>query len=955
MGEWGIDMKWKNTRVLCIILAICLGVFSLMPVNTYANNNKTVKVGYYYSHNFQEGTNDDEVKNGYGYEYMQKIASYTGWNYEYVYGEWSELFDKLVSGEIDMMAGVAYSEDRLKQINYPDQEMLNETFYIYKDIDDDSIECGNIESYKGKKIGVLKNDQRMSAMLKKWKNVNRAELSIEYYEDLAACADAFNKKEIDGFVSADNIVSSYTNIVPVEKIGKQPYYLCVAKKRKDILNELNMAISIVNEQDSLDLDELKNKYFTETTVSVYLSEQERTWMEEHDTITIGYLNHYLPYSDTDSSGKATGLISDVIPDLFDALPGEYSPKIVYKKFNSQQKMLDSLKSGKTDIIFPVSDGRWYSEKEGYLQSSSVVAFPVALAYQEPYSNNITDKIAVNKDNLRQYWYTISNYPDAEIIMCDSIEDCVKALKSGKATSTLLSALRAGHLIGNEKELNMITLTDNEKICFGVSADANALLQIVNHGISILGDNYGLNHTYRYLDSMSKFSFRDLVIDHLWECTGILVLFFLCILLWFVHKDQKQQKEAEKELRQKEILEKALSDSRQAAVARGVFLRNMSHDIRTPMNAVIGFTRLAIQEVDDKEKTREYLSKIQVSSNHLLGIVNEILEISRIESGQTKLEESPCSLKQIADETDIIIRGQAVEKKQTYTMDVSEIRNEYVVCDKIRVKEILVNLLGNAVKYTPEGGEIAMKISQLPDKETGFGNYRICIRDNGCGMSQEFLQKIFEPFERQQNSTMSGIQGTGLGMTIVKNFVDMMNGTIDIASAENQGTVITVNLKFRVTEPVKDEEKREQDISKLKEQFAGKNILLCEDNSLNREIAAEILRGAGFQVETAENGQEAVDKVQKSQPGEYDVILMDIQMPVMNGYMATRKIRELKDPSLAKIPIIAISANAFDEDKNASCEAGMNGHLAKPVDVTELLETLNIVINPVDNKTIESLK
>lgn len=303
------------------------------------------------------------------------------------------------------MSGIAYSEERTRLINYPSTEMLNETFYIYKDEADSSMQCGEISSYKGKKIGIVKNDQRMALALTSWKEDYGADLEIVTFDDFSECASAFNEKKIDGFVSADNVVSSYSGITPVEKIGKQPYYLCTARNRVDLLNELNMAISIVNEQDAMVIDELKSKYYTETTVSVFLSERERDWMESHDKIVVGYLDDYLPYCGTDKGGNATGLVSDIMPDFFKALPGECEIEIVYQSFSDQQEMLDCLKSGEIDLAMPVSDGSWYSEQEGFLQSSSIVAFPIALAYREPYSDDITQKIAVNKNNLRQYWYT----------------------------------------------------------------------------------------------------------------------------------------------------------------------------------------------------------------------------------------------------------------------------------------------------------------------------------------------------------------------------------------------------------------------------------------------------------------------------------------------------------------------------------------------------------------------
>lgn len=885
---------------------------------------------------------DRSPKSGYSYEYLQKLASYTGWKYEYVYGEWDELFEKLKDGEIDLMAGVAYSEDRVDQIGYPDSEMLNETFYIYKDTDDSSMQCGDIASYSGKKIGTLKGDQRMTAALEQWKARHRADIEIEYYSDFTECARVFNEQQIDGFVSADNVVSSYSGITPVEKIGKQLFYLCTAKEREDLLSELNMAMSIMNERDAVEVDELRNKYYTETTVSVFLSQQEQQWMKEHAQITVGYLADYLPYCDKAEDGSATGLVSDIVPDLFDALSGDYDPEIIYRCFDDQQEMLDCLKNGEVDFVMPVSDGKWYAEQEEFVQSSAVVAFPIALVYREPYDNEVTSRIAVNQNNLRQYWYTLANYPDAEIVMYDGIEACIDAVNSGEADSTLLSALRVSQLLNGEKKLNIITLSDSEKLCFGVAAGNKALLQILNHGLSILGESYGLNHTYRYLDTVVTYTLTDVIQDHVWLFIGLLTVLLILIVTYFIHREQEQKKAAQHELKQKELLEKALCAAKQASVAKKVFLQNMSHDIRTPMNAVLGFTNLAIQAGGDTEKTQDYLSKIKISGNHLLGIVNEVLEISRIESGQTKLDESVWSIADIVKETDIIIRDQALAKKQEFSIDIWQVQDMYIYCDKLRVKEILVNLLGNAVKYTQTGGSISLRIIQKPCEKENFGNYEIHVKDNGCGMSEEFLQKIFEPFERQANSTISGIQGTGLGMTIIKGFVDAMGGTIDIKSEENKGTEIIVRLCQRIAEaPEKSEEQKT--ISCSPELFAGKRVLLVEDNSMNREIATAILEEAGFKVDTAENGAIAVEKVTYYPEGFYDVILIDIQMPVMDGYTATRKIRSLENKAIAKIPIIAVSANAFDEDRQTSLEAGMNGHLAKPIVVDELLEVLGGIL------------
>lgn len=955
-------------RYFFLMILLWTGILSFFSVKTFAADSaddKTVKVGYYLSRNFQEGNSDNSFKTGYSYEYLQKIASYTSWHYEYIYGDWNELYEKLTSGEIDLMAGIAYSDERADLIRYPDYEMLNETFYIYKDTDDPSIKCEDITSYKGKKIGTLKENQAMTASLEKWKDKTLADIEIVYFDDLDSCADAFNDKEIDAFVSADNIVSSYSGIVPVEKIGKEPYYLCVSKDRTDILDELNMALSVINEQDSLDLDTLRNKYFTESTVSTFLSMQEREWMKAHPSVAVGYVNSYLPYCDTDEKGNVTGLIADIVPDLFDALPGNYSPEILYHSFDSQSDMLESLEKGELDFVFPVSNERWYSEQRNYQQSTAIIASPISLVYQEPYNSTTTEKIAVNKKNLLQYCYTVMNYPDAELVMCNTIDDCVNAVKQRRANSTLLSALRAGSLVGMEKSLNTITLPNDEKLCFGVIHGDSSLLQLLNHGLNILGDSYGLSHSYQYIDKLITYTPLDFIKDNIWIFTILLLLLLFITLLYFIHREENQKKMAQKEALQKEALEEALAASQQAAVARRVFLRNMSHDIRTPMNAVIGFTNLAIQADTDTGKVQEYLSKILISSKHLLGIVNNVLEISRIESGQTTLEETKCSLLDIVNETDIIIRNQAQNRNQNFTIDISRIQDSVVFCDKLRVKEILVNLLGNAVKYTAPGGRISLTIQQLPCSLEAHGNYEIRVKDNGCGISPDFLEKVFLPFERQSDSTKSGIQGTGLGMAITKGFVDMMNGTIEIDSAENKGTEIIVHLQFRLADLPTDNSisetidtsstlssssvKEAKDFNKPEApscdelHFADRRLLLVEDNELNREIAVAILTEAGFKVDVAENGAVAVNKVSSSPTGFFDAILMDIQMPVMDGYTATRQIRLLKENGGDSIPIIALSANAFAEDKNASFEAGMNGHLAKPINVAELLETLSALL------------
>lgn len=936
---------WR--RFVSLMMTVVLGICFLMfePVQVRAEEPQNVRVGYYIARNFQEGGKNETSKSGYSYEYLQKIASYTGWHYEYVYGSWQELYQKLESGDIDIMAGVAYSDDRSEYISYPQYEMINETFYIYKDADDSTIKCGNIASYSGKRIGTLKNNARMTEVLENWVSENHANIEIAYYDDLAACANAFNEKKIDAFVSADNIVSSYNGIVPIEKIGKEPFYLGVTKNRQDLLDELNMALSIIDEQDSIEIDALRSKYSVESSVSVFLSKKEKDWMDTHDTITVGYTEDYLPYCDKKEDGSVTGLIADIVPDMIEALPGRYDLEVVYKGFKDQQDMIESLKKGELDLAFPVSDEAWYTEKQGYQQSSSVVSSAIDLIYEEPYSSTKTEKIAVNKNNQMQYCYTIFNYPNAKLVMCDSIADCVEAVRNGDAGSTIVSANRAHYLVGSNKKLNVSPLSNVENRCFGVAFGNSALLQIINHGLSILGENYGLNHTYPYVDNLMNYTTLDFVRDHIIGFSCSVILLLICIIAFFTKRNQNLKWAAEREAEQKQQLEDALETARQANLARTVFLRNMSHDIRTPMNAVIGFTNLALKAGENTKKIRDYLKKILVSSNHLLAIVNDVLEVSRIESGQTKLNETAEDMMEILEEVSVIIREQAQEKQQKFIVDISGVSDSYIYVDKLRIKQILVNLLGNAVKFTPRGGEISLTVLQIGTSEDGVVRLETHIKDNGCGMSPEFMKKMFIPFEREQTSTVSGVQGTGLGLPITKQFVELMHGSIKAVSEEGKGTEFVVRLNHRCAKDTILEEKSENPVQ---EDFSEMRILLAEDNGLNREIAVEVLKEYGFEIVEAENGKVAVEKLKDSPAGFFDAILMDIQMPVMDGYMATREIRALADPQIANIPIIALSANAFEEDKHASYVAGMDGHLAKPIDVSELIKVLGNILRKKGN-------
>lgn len=413
----------------------------------------------------------------------------------------------------------------------------------------------------------------------------------------------------------------------------------------------------------------------------------------------------------------------------------------------------------------------------------------------------------------------------------------------------------------------------------------------------------------------------------------------------------------------EKLQEALSAAEYANRSKTAFLNSVSHDIRTPMNAIVGFTSLASAHIDDKEQVQNYLEKVTRSSQHLLALINDVLDMSRIESGKVKIEEKPIHILEVINDIQAIIQTGIDEKQQEFLIDTQTVINENILADKLRINQILLNLLSNAMKFTPVGGKIQIQIIQKPGASEGYADYEFHVKDNGIGMSEEFQKHIFEAFSREETAVVNNIQGTGLGMSITKNIVDMMNGTITVDSEEGKGTEFIVSLRFALNEKeeVPEERIKNQKCRNLltdgqskrfdespsapekivldKKYFMGKTILVVEDNILNQELAEALLSEVGFKVEIAADGAEAVEKIEQASPGQYVVVLMDIQMPRMNGYEATRRIRNMADKQKAEIPIIAMTANAFAEDKKAALDAGMNNHIAKPIEINKLIEIL----------------
>ena len=944
----------KNKAIAALIIILTIIMTFAVPIRVSAQEQpKTIRVGYYENEVFQEGAKDGIVKSGYAYEYYLKLSEYTGWEYEYVYGSFGDVYDMLLAGEVDVVAGLAYKEERKELIGYPDLPMGSETYNFVKHETDTDI-TADPQTFNGKKIGVL--DSAMVDTLREYLDSHAIKAEVMAFSDYEELFSEFDSKNVDILAAEGDGAYGRDHAEVLFPFGDSNYYLCVSRYRSDILSELDTAQNMLAADEPDYLNYLNHKYFPVSVSSRAFSAAEKEWIDTHSEIRIGYLENCLPYSDTGKSGSVTGLIKNLIPEIFNDL-GLNKINVTYTGYKNYDDMIAAVQTDMIDAAFPVGGGLYYSEENGIYQSSPVISTTTELVYNNGYDNDTVSSFAVNRNNTIQYYYIITNYPDAKIISCDSIEECLEAVLSGKAGATTLDGMRATDILKNSRFRNLShrNISRNDDRCIGVKIGNEELLKLINRGIAVVGSEYAHNRAYRYTDELYNYGFTEALRDNAavfiaiaGVITGLVIFLLVRDIkrsrkeLAIIEKSRLELEQANKELDEsKDALSDALSAAEHANRAKTVFLNNMSHDIRTPMNAIIGFTALADSHIDNKEKVRDYLGKISVSSQHLLSLINDVLDMSRIESGKVLINASEAHLTDVINDICTIVHANISSKQLNFNIDTNDIIHDDIFVDKLRLQQVLLNILSNAVKFTPTGGMISLKVieKQLTDNKTAWFEFR--IKDNGIGMSEEFRNMIFDAFTREQTSTVSGIQGTGLGMAITKKIVDMMGGTISVKSEEGSGSEFIVYLPCRIVDKVSEEDgtdKNKGDIVSIHD-LKGKTVLIAEDNELNQMIAKAILEEMGLTVDIAENGESAVRKITEADAGHYSIVLMDIQMPVIDGYEAAKRIRSLKDEGKADIPIVAVTANAFEEDKKLALSVGMNGHLAKPYDIGQIRKTL----------------
>ena len=889
------------------------------------------------------------VRRGYGYELMQALAGYTGWKFEYVKCDWSNCFDKLENGEIDIMGDISYTDERAQRMLFSDEAMGEEKYILYADLADMDIGMSDFKSLDGKRIGVLMGTEP-EIMLTQWENKNGIHTEHVNVNNNDDVEKKLANQEIDCFVSLEESIWSEQGISSITTMGKSGIYFAINKERSDIKTELDYAMRQLDQESPFFKADLYKKYFTLDYRQI-LTGEEKSWLEEHGDIRIGFLNNDPAiFSRDEATEKLTGMLAEYTSYAKDCL-GNRALKFYMQEYDSYDEMTQALQNCEIDVVFYAGRNPDFAEKNGYALTNTAWTYSLmAVTDEGKFDENRVYTVAVpkEKDALKQH--IAFGYPQWKLVDYDSLEDAADMVMNEKADCFLIGTSQALRY-DNNRDFKSVPLTKTMEACFAVRGGEGTLLSILNKTLKAMPSDMLTSALAIYDSTEDKVTFGDFVKDNMFAffvAIGFFSLSIISIIFVFLRKARKAEAVAKlaandtQKLNDK--LEIALKKAEDASLAKTRFLNNMSHDIRTPMNAILGYAQIMEDELNRKEmpEVSEHLEKLQQSGNLLLSIINNVLDMARIESGRMELDENYCRIEDVWKSLFAVFDENAMKKNIAlhYAMNVE---HEHVLTDVTKVKEILVNILSNAIKYTPAGGSVMVDVDELPCDESGYMIVKIRVSDTGIGMSQDYQTKIFEAFTREQNTTKSKIAGTGLGMSIVKKYVDLLGGTINVESELGKGSTFTVTLKHRIADESYYVKKHIEEPGTGSEILEGRNILLAEDNDLNAEIAEAILERAGLKTERVEDGIQCVNRIMEMPVGTYDMILMDIQMPKMDGYKATQAIRNLPDRDKACIPIIAMTANAFVEDKRDAIAAGMNGHIAKPIQVDKLLSMLAEVI------------
>ena len=887
-------------------------------------------------------TAEDGTHHGMLVDYLNEIAKYTGWEYEYIDTKGPAMLNEFVEGKYELMGGNYYIPALEKYYAYPNYNMGYSRSLLLARSDDRSIHSYDLESMNGKTIGVYENARENIRRLKDLMATNGLYCNIRYYkqEDMVGKIGLYPylaKGEID--LLLNNVAHISDSVRVVVAYDSQPYYIVTNPGNKEVLDGLNMALERILDANPNFAAERYAVNFPDRLVNIQLSDRDLEYVNGRKRITVAVPENWYPlYCKETPLKNHTGIMADVLDEIksFTGLRFSY----VYAKNYADAIRL--IQQGDADILgFFLGDENDAAQlglalSASYVSANNIIVRNKACSYPAPglvgalvENQRLPSGISVEK---------IRFYP--------SIKEALFAVNNGEADFIygLSSRMEQDILRYHFTNLAPVTLVnDQSTISFALPIPVDPdLLTILNKAINNLSESERTVIRNRNLESIgvSEFSLTDFIYANPLQFMFI-VMFVLSVLFTALLLAIGARMKAT-------VIQGNLKRAEAANLAKSEFLSRMSHEIRTPMNGIVGMSTIAMQNIDNTDKIKDCLEKVIMSSKHLLALINDVLDMSKIESGKVELRHECFNFRAFLQDFENLYGEQAKSKGISYETVLASDLEVQIIGDSLRLNQVLSNLLSNALKFTPAKGIIKLRVSKTgEDQENVYLRFEVI--DTGCGIAEENYDKIFESFEQENVDVTYKYGGTGLGLSIVKRFTQLMGGGIHVTSVQGSGSTFTVDLPFgKIKESGKptrfsDIDGRSdlaRDCYVIDYDFKGKRILLVEDNELNREIAEELIGATGASVESAEDGVQAVKKFKESAEGYYDLILMDVQMPHMDGYEATRCIRALGRSDAQKVPIFAMTANAFAEDVQKSREAGMNAHISKPLDIRAVYKQMN---------------
>lgn len=928
-------------RAVCCLLLTSMLLAALlgfaMPASAAGSDDtphRTLRVGFY-AYTGYHIMDKDGHRSGYSYEVLQRIAQYENVKFEYLGYDCdaNEAADMLERGEIDLLPTLRITPERAERFAFSSEPISNLATILTVRAGNRSIVAGNYETYNGMTVGMSRRGNARNQSFIHYAAEHGFTYTPIYFDTDEELSLALRTGVITAAVS--NRLRKTNNEWIIDTFDPQDSYIAVRKDDSATLQLVNDALTKMDRDDPAWRTTLFDKYNKNihTSNKLYLTAAEENYITAHNAAGTNFqvlVNPDLyPYSYLDENGCPTGIMVDLFKLVADRAQLHYS----FLAPASRSEYCTMLDSGDADFVIDFSDDYSMAEDYGYQLTNSYLSAEFSWVMLRSHSGGL-HKVIV-PDNFNSESLEMPGLQDiSSVRYAGSFDDCLAAVRSGDVDACYTYTYQAERAVFDDKynELRAMLSDERRSFCIGVRADYDILLLgVLNKSVDSLtrADIVALTNKYINL-GQQKFSLVRLT----YQYPLFVVLIVLCVIITNVCVVLSMRAR-----RFRDLTEAALHRAEEASAAKTEFLSNMSHDIRTPINGIMGMLDIAEENFEDQARVRDCLTKMRGAASHLLSLVNDVLDMSKIESGSMKLLNNPFDLRVLLQACCDIVEGQIIERNLTFTKQIGPFWHPYLIGSELHVRQVLINILSNAVKYTPDGGTIRFCAKETLYEE-GLVHLRMEITDNGIGMSEEFLQHIFEPFTQEQRSSRTHYKGTGLGMAITKKLVDQMHGSLDVESEPGKGSTFIVRLSLPVDptpHPVAEQQPAMQEDAPT---LAGLHLLLAEDNELNSEIAVTLLEAEGAEVTAVTNGREAVDAMQHAAPHTYDAVLMDVMMPEMNGLEATRCIRAFEGVGPDEgTPIIAMTANVFADDVRACLDSGMNSHVGKPLDMRVLMREI----------------